>query len=97
VRKRNVDMGSSAKPTSKKTKSKLKAPSSLSFEEAVAELEAIIERMEGGEVGLEESLEAHRRGETLIVRCQAVLDKAQQSLQQVTPETPGRSDTASAK
>ncbi len=89
-------MGSTGKPASKKKAGKLKAPSSLSFEQAVEELEVIIERIEGGQVGLEESLEAHRRGEALIVRCQAVLDKAQQSLQQVAPEA-SDSGEASAK
>ncbi len=51
-----------------------------SFESAVAELEAIVERMEAGELTLEESLAAHKRGLELAQYCQGVLAQAQQQV-----------------
>ena len=51
-----------------------------SFEAAVEELEKIVERMEAGELTLEESLSAHKRGLELAQYCQGVLAKAQQQV-----------------
>ena len=50
------------------------------FESAMAELEEIVERMEGGELSLEDSLAAHKRGLELSKYCQSVLAKAQQQV-----------------
>ncbi len=52
----------------------------LSFESALAELEAIVARMEGGQLPLEESLQSYRRGSELIKFCQAQLASAQQQV-----------------
>jgi exodeoxyribonuclease VII small subunit len=60
-------------------------PEKMSFEEATEELEAIIERIEAGEIGLEESLAERRRGDALIKRCRSVLEQAEQELQRITP------------
>ena len=55
-----------------------KTPSApASFEAALAELEAIVSSMEGGQVPLKESLEAYRRGAELLKYCQATLKDAQ--------------------
>lgn len=51
--------------------------SALSFEAAFAELEAIITRLESGELTLEESVEQFARGRQLAEHCQALLDKAE--------------------
>ena len=72
-----------AKKTSKSTRSD---PKKLSFEKAVAELELIIERIEQGEVGLEESLEEYQRGAVLIKRCRDVLDVAQQKIEKISAQ-----------
>ncbi len=61
-------------------------PESMSFEHAVEELESIIERIEQGQIGLEESLAQRRRGDALIKRCRSVLDAAEQELAQITAE-----------
>lgn len=55
----------------------------LGFEEAVEELEAIIQRMEGGETGLEESLEEYARGDQLIRRCRQILDAAEARIESI--------------
>ncbi len=57
------------------------ATESMSFEEAMAELEGLIERIEQGTIGLEESLAARKRGDGLIRRCRSILDTAEQELE----------------
>ena len=52
-----------------------------SFEDALAELEKILEEMEGGEVPLEESLVKYERGQFLIAHCRVVLDKAEKQIE----------------
>ena len=51
-----------------------------SFEGALAELEKIVTRMEGGELSLEEALAVHRRGLELARFCQQKLEAAQQQV-----------------
>lgn len=52
-----------------------------SFESALAELEAIVESMEGGQVPLKEALDAYKRGAELLTYCQATLKDAQQQIE----------------
>ena len=58
---------------------KNKAPAS--FEEALAELEALVAQMEGGQLTLESSLTAYGRGTELLKFCQTQLADAQQKVQ----------------
>ena len=55
----------------------------LSYEAAVAELESIIDRIESGEIGLEASVEAYERGCELVKRCRAVLERAEQRIEEL--------------
>ena len=52
-----------------------------SFEDALEELETIVERMEDGEPSLEESLKLFERGMDLTRGCQKALDDAEQRIQ----------------
>lgn len=52
-----------------------------SFEAALAELESLVARMESGELPLQESLAAYKRGAELLAYCQAALKDAQQQVQ----------------
>jgi exodeoxyribonuclease VII small subunit len=56
----------------------------LSFEDALAEIEGIIERIESGETGLEQSITEYERGARLIRRCREVLDRAEKQIEDVT-------------
>ncbi len=58
--------------------------SKLSFEDAIGELESLIDQIEAGEIGLEESLKRYERGAALIKRCQSVLDGVQQRIGDLT-------------
>ena len=51
-----------------------------SYEEAVKELEQLVARMEAGELSLEQSIEAYKRGATLIQFCTTKLDKVEQQV-----------------
>ncbi|MDE0457363.1 MAG: exodeoxyribonuclease VII small subunit [Chromatiales bacterium] len=57
-----------------------KQDESPAFEEALEELEAIVERMEDGEPSLEESLKLFERGMDLTRSCQKALDDAEQRI-----------------
>jgi exodeoxyribonuclease VII small subunit len=52
----------------------------LSFEEALARLEAIADDIEQGRIGLEESIVRYEEGMKLIQRCKAVLSEAEQRI-----------------
>ena len=47
------------------------------FENALNQLEALVERMEGGALSLEDSLGAYERGVGLYRRCQQALEDAE--------------------
>ncbi|WP_291990680.1 exodeoxyribonuclease VII small subunit [Candidatus Accumulibacter sp. ACC007] len=53
----------------------------LKFEAALAELEQIVQDMEGGRLPLEESLAAYRRGSELLTHCQQQLSDAERQIQ----------------
>lgn len=46
-----------------------------SFEEAMAELEQLVAQMEAGELSLEASVAAYKRGSELVKYCSVQLDK----------------------
>ena len=50
------------------------------FESALTELETIVARMEDGQLTLEQSLTAYKRGAELLKLCQAQLADAQQQV-----------------
>jgi exodeoxyribonuclease VII small subunit len=51
------------------------------FEEALGELEQILGEMEGGEVGLEQTLVKYERGAFLIQYCRGVLNGAEKQIE----------------
>jgi exodeoxyribonuclease VII small subunit len=57
--------------------------SELTFEQAQAELEQIVERLERGDVGLEELTSLWERGEELYRRCAAQLTDAQGRIEEL--------------
>ena len=59
-----------------------------SFEQAMAELESLVETMEQGDLSLEESLKYFERGVVLTRTCQQVLKEAEQKIQILSNNTP---------
>lgn len=58
-----------------------KADDAPDFEKALAELEQIVERMEQGELSLDESLKQFERGIALTRNCQTALQRAEQKVE----------------
>lgn len=58
-------------------------PANLPFEDALARLEEIIERMEQRDAGLEESLQGYEQGVRLIRRCREVLKQAESRVEEL--------------
>jgi exodeoxyribonuclease VII small subunit len=53
----------------------------IDFEKALAELERLVERLERGDVPLDEALQTFERGVALTRHCQAALQAAQQKVE----------------
>lgn len=68
----------------------------LSFEQAIDNLEGIVERIESGEVGLEAALSQYEQGQALIKRCRGILDKAERRIAELTDDKEGRPTIAAA-
>ncbi|VAX38903.1 hypothetical protein MNBD_PLANCTO03-729 [hydrothermal vent metagenome] len=61
-------------------------PDGPSFEQAIAEVETIIDRIESGEMGLEDQIEQYARGAEMLKRCRAVLDRCEQRVEEITAQ-----------
>ena len=59
----------------------------LSYEEALAELEGIVESLEDGQSQLEESMKLFERGQALVTHCGALLESAQLKVQKLAGES----------
>jgi exodeoxyribonuclease VII small subunit len=53
----------------------------MSFEKSLEELQAIVKRLESGELSLEDSLKAFESGVQLVRQCQEVLTSAEKRVQ----------------
>ncbi|HXW27996.1 MAG TPA: exodeoxyribonuclease VII small subunit [Xanthobacteraceae bacterium] len=62
----------------------------LSFEKALAELESIVQKLERGDVALEESVAFYERGEALKRRCEDLLRQAEARVDKITLDASGK-------
>jgi exodeoxyribonuclease VII small subunit len=62
----------------------------LPFEKALAELETIVQRLEKGDVALEESIQIYERGEALKRRCETLLREAEARVEKMTRDASGK-------
>ena len=58
------------------------------FEQSLADLQTLVERLENGELSLEDSLSAFEQGIGLTRDCQAALSQAEQKVQILVFSTP---------
>lgn len=63
----------------------------LSFEQALAELEAIVKALESGQGALEASVAAYQRGAALRAHCERKLAEAEQKVQAIVEGPAGLS------
>ena len=64
-----------------------KQPATVNFEKALEEFEALVTRMEEGELSLENSLKSYERGIALSRTCQTALEEAEQRVQMLNETT----------
>jgi len=64
------------------------------FEDAVAELESLVQSMESGSLALEQSLAAYRRGALLAAHCRRLLADVQQQVRVLEADLLKPFDTA---
>lgn len=71
-------------------KSKAQTTKAPKFEEAIEQLESIIEKVESGQIGLEESLSQYERGMKLVKQCRQILDTAERRIGELSVDGSGR-------
>ena len=62
----------------------------MTFEEALSELENIVQMLESGDTPLEESIKLYERGNQLKQRCQETLTMAEEKVEKIMLDTQGR-------
>jgi exodeoxyribonuclease VII small subunit len=63
----------------------------MSFEEALGELEAIVQKLERGQLDLESSIRAYERGTALRAHCAEKLRQVQLRVEKLTLDREGKS------
>jgi exodeoxyribonuclease VII small subunit len=61
----------------------------MSFEDALAELDRIVQGLEGGKQKLEDAIAAYERGALLKAHCEAKLAEAEQRVQAIVARADG--------
>ena len=61
----------------------------LSFEDALAKLEAIVRDVEEGKIGLEDSIRRYEEGMKLLKRCRLILADAEMKIQKLQATAEG--------
>ncbi|MBL8638091.1 MAG: exodeoxyribonuclease VII small subunit [Alphaproteobacteria bacterium] len=72
----------------------LTAIDKMSFEAALAELEAIVRDLETGKTSLEKSISSYERGVALKTHCETKLLEAQSKIEKIIVTPDGRTTTA---
>jgi exodeoxyribonuclease VII small subunit len=61
------------------------------FEKSITELESLVEKLEGGDLSLEDSLKAFERGVRLTRECQGALEAAETKVEILLQQAGGES------
>ena len=69
----------------------------MSFEDALAELEGIVRRLESGQVKLDEAIQSYERGAQLKRHCEKKLNEAQQRVDRIVIGSDGAVTVEPAK
>ncbi|UWQ18102.1 exodeoxyribonuclease VII small subunit [Jannaschia sp. M317] len=62
----------------------------MSFEQAITELEQVVTRLDSGDVPLDESIKLYERGAALKAHCEAKLNEADAKVKQITLDANGQ-------
>ncbi len=69
----------------------------MSFEQALAELEGIVARLESGQAPLEDSIRMYERGAALKAHCEARLEAARLKVEQIVQRAGGAIESQPAE
>jgi exodeoxyribonuclease VII small subunit len=67
-----------------------KDPRELKFEEAIADLEQVVEQLESGDLSLEDSLEAFEKGVGLVRYCNQKLSEVEKKVELLVKDKQGQ-------
>jgi exodeoxyribonuclease VII small subunit len=73
--------------TSKTSKTSGASVENLTYEEALTELEGIVQSLENEQSSLEDSMKLFERGQALVTHCSTLLEAAQLKVQKLVGET----------
>jgi exodeoxyribonuclease VII small subunit len=66
--------------------------STISFEEALSQLQDVVTALETGSLSLDETISQHRHGAALAAHCQRLLTEAELRISEVSPTEPAAGD-----
>jgi exodeoxyribonuclease VII small subunit len=69
----------------------------LKFEDAIEQVESVIDQIESGDIGLEQSLADYERATKLIAHCRSILDVAEKRIVELTVDDQGRLKAVNAE
>lgn len=70
----------------KRTAAETGVPLTISFDQAQAELEQLIDRIESGEIGLEDAVKSYEHGVRLVKHCRQILTQTEQRFTDLSAE-----------
>jgi exodeoxyribonuclease VII small subunit len=60
----------------------------LTFEQAIGQLKEIVNKIEQGQIPLQDSLDQYEKGMALIKHCRDILQKAEKRIEKISREEP---------
>jgi len=67
--------------------------SKLSFEESIRLLKEIVDKIEQGQIPLQDSLDQYEKGMSLIKHCRGILQKAEKRIEKISREEQAEEET----
>jgi len=71
----------------KKSESTSTGPAEVPYEQLIEQLEGIVDQIEGGELGLEDSIKGYEQGIELVKRARVILDRAEQRITELNADS----------
>ncbi|MHA7814019.1 MAG: exodeoxyribonuclease VII small subunit [Phycisphaerales bacterium] len=69
-----------------------KTEQEIPYEQLIEQLEGIVDQIEGGELGLEESIKGYEQGIELVKRARMILDRAEQRITELNADSLGEQE-----
>lgn len=69
------------------SKKKPNAEQEIPYEQLIEQLEGVVDQIEGGELGLEDSIKGYEQGIELVKRARIILDRAEQRITELNADS----------